>query len=132
MRKLLLTLSLIATFLACSALLASACGDKLLLLGRGVRFGNLGSSYHPLIIAYVPESLPESAAVNDPQFQAALRKAGVKLRLVQQEDVLVEAVQSGKYDIVLVDLQDAAMVDQKITAADMNTVVMPVVYKGAE
>jgi hypothetical protein len=80
MRKLLLTLFLIATFLACSALLSNACGDKLLVLGPGVRFGNLGSSYHPLIIAYVPESLPQSAAVNDSQFQASLRKAGAVLR----------------------------------------------------
>jgi hypothetical protein len=132
MRKLLLTLSLIATFLACSALVASACGDKLLLLGRGLRFGNLGSSYHPLIIAYVPESLTQSAAVNDPQFQAALRKAGVILRLVQQEDVLAEAIQSGKCDIILVDLQDADVVGEKVAKADVNTVVMPVVYKGAE
>jgi len=132
MRKLFSVLLLTAACLACSALVASACGDKLLVLGPGVKFGKIGPSYHALIIAYVPESLPESAAVNDPQFQAALRKAGVKLRLVQQEDVLVEAVQSGKSDIVLVDLQDAAMVDQTITAADVNTVVMPVVYKGAE
>jgi hypothetical protein len=132
MRKLLLTLSLIATFLACSALLSSACGDKLLLLGPGVRFGNLGSSHRPLIIAYVPESLPQSAAVNDPQFQAGLRKAGVILRLLQQEDVLAEAIQSGKCDIILVDLQDADVVDEKVAKADVNTVVMPVVYKGAE
>jgi hypothetical protein len=132
MRKFFSILLLTATFLACSALLASACGDKLLVLGPGVKFGYIGSSYHALIIAYVPESLPQSAAVNDPQFQEALRKAGVKLRLVQQEDVLAEAVQSGKYDIILVGLQDAAMVDKQITAADVNTVVMPVVYKGAE
>jgi hypothetical protein len=132
MRKLLLALFLTATFLAWSALLASACGDKILVLGPGVKFGNIGSSHHALIIAYVPESLPQSVAVNDPQFQAALRKAGVKLHLVQQEDVLAEAVQSGKYDIILVDLQDAAMVDKQVTTADVNTVVMPVLYKGAE
>jgi hypothetical protein len=130
-RRLLPILFFVAIFLVCSALLSSACGDKLLVLGPGVRIGNLGS-YHPLIIAYVPESLPQSSAINDPKFQAALRKAGVILRLVQQEDVLIEAVQSGKCDIILVDLRDADLVDEKVTKADVNTIVMPVVYKGAE
>jgi hypothetical protein len=132
MRKFLPALLLTGTFLACSVRLASACGDKVLVLGAGVKFGNIASPHHALIIVYVPDSVPQSAAVNDPQFQAALRKAGVKLRLVQQEDVLSEAVQSGKYDIILVDLQDAALLDKQVTAADVNTVVMPVVYKGAE
>jgi hypothetical protein len=132
MRKFLPALLLTGTFLACSVLLASACGDKLLVLGAGAKFGNHTSPHHALIIVYVPDSVPQSAAVNDPQFQAALRKAGVKLHLVQQEDVLAEAVQSGRYDIILADLQDAAQLDKQVTAADVNTVVMPVVYKGAE
>jgi hypothetical protein len=132
MRKLLPAFLFLTTFLGLAAPFASACGDKLLVLGRGVRFGNIASSYHAAIIAYVPDSVPRSAAVNDPQFQAALQKAGHKLRLVQQADVLVEAVQSGKYDIVLVDLQDAAMVDTQVTTAAVNTIVMPVVYDGAE
>jgi hypothetical protein len=132
MRKFLPALLLTGAFLACSVLLASACGDKLLVLGAGVKFRNFASPHHALIIVYVPESVPQSAAVNDPQFQAALRKAGVKLRLVQQEDVLAEVVQSGKYDIILVDLQDAALLDTQVKEADVNTVVMPVVYKGAE
>jgi DNA-binding response OmpR family regulator len=43
--------------------------------------------------------------VNDPHFQVALQKAGHKLLLVHQADVLAEASKSGKYDIILVDLQ---------------------------
>ena len=132
MRNLLPALLFFATFLVSSGPSASACGDKILVLGRGVKFGNLSSSYHASIIAYVPASLPQSAAVNDAPFQTALRNAGVKLRLVRQVDVLDEAVQSGKYDIILVDLQDAAMVDEQVSTAGVNTVVMPVLYKGEE
>ena len=36
------------------------------------------------------------------------------------------------YDIILVDPQDAAMVDKQVTTAAVNTVVMPVVYDEAE
>jgi len=71
-------------------------------------------------------------AVNDPHFQVALQKAGHKLLLVHQADVLAEASKSGKYDIILVDLQDEAMVDKQVTTSAVNTVVMPVVYDGAE
>ena len=116
----------------CCATLASACGDKVLVLGRGVKFGNISSSYNASIIAYIPESLPKSAAVNDPQFQAALRKTGYRLRLVQQPDLLAEAVQSGKYDVILVDVEDAAIVDRQVTSARVTTVVMPVVYDESE
>ena len=96
MRKLLLALLYAATFLMCCLPpFASACGDKLLMLGRGVKFGSISSSYHGLIIAYVPESVLQSAAINDAQFQQTVRKAGHRLRLVRQVDALVEAVQSG-------------------------------------
>ena len=132
MRTRLPALILAATLLAFSSPFSHACGDKLLILGPGVKFGRIASSYHPSIIAYVPDSVSQSAAVNDVQFQAELRKAGVKLSLVRQPGVLAEAVQSGKYDVILVDLQDAAMVDRQVTTAAVSTVVMPVVYKGAD
>lgn len=111
---------------------AEACGDKLLVLGRGVKFGDIASSYRGAIIIYIPESLSRSAAINDPQFRVALQKAGYKLRLVQQANLLTEDVQSGKYDIVLADVQDAAMVQKQVTAAGLSTVVMPVLYEGTE
>jgi len=132
MRKLSHILLTLLVLLACSTPFASACGDKLLVLGRGVKFGNIASSYHASIIAYISESVPQSAAVNDVRFQAALQKAGHKLRLVQQADVLAQAVQSGKYDIILVDVQDTAVAEKQVTLAGVNTVVMPVVYDNPE
>jgi hypothetical protein len=131
MRKFVRAVLCLATFLPSAPPFAGACGDKLLVLGRGVKFGNV-TSYHASIIAYVPDSVPQSAAVNDPHFQVALQKAGHKLLLVHQADVLAEASKSGKYDIILVDLQDEATVDKQVTTAAVNTVVMPVVYDGAE
>ena len=132
MRTFLRAVLFAATFLPCAPPFAGACGDKLLVLGRGVKFGSINSSYHASIIAYVPDSVSQSAAVNDPHFQVALQKAGHKLLLVHQADVLAETSKSGKYDIILVDLQDEAMVDKQVTTAAVNTVVMPVVFDGAE
>src|SRR5207302_10889337 len=133
MRKLLLALLYAATFLTCYLPpFASACGDKLLMLGRGVKFGSISSSYHGSIIAYVPESVLQSAAINDAQFQQTVRKAGHRLRLVRQVDALAEAVQSGSYDIILVDPQDAALVNNHDTTAAANSDVMTVAYNEEE
>ena len=92
MRTFLRAVLFAATFLPCAPPFAGACGDKLLVLGRGVKFGNINSSYHASIIAYVPDSVPQSAAVNDPHFQVALQKAGHKLLLVHQADVLADRI----------------------------------------
>jgi len=90
------------------------------------------SSYHASIIAYVPDSVAQSAAVNDPHFQVALQKAGHKLVARAPSGCAGRGFESGKYDIILVDLEDEAMVDKQVAAAAVNTVVMPVVYDGAD
>ena len=132
MRKLLWISAFLTALLICFETIAVACGDKLLVLGRGVKLGNLGSSYHASIIAYMPESVSQDAAIKDVRFQADLRKAGHIMSLVQQGDVLTGAVQSGKYDIILVDMQNMAMVSNQVTKAAVHTVVIPVVYEGTE
>jgi len=122
----------IAAFILVFATFAGACGDKLLVLGRGVNFANLAAAHKGSIIAYVPATVPRSAGVTDPQFHAALQKAGHKLHLVQDASALADSVRSGQYDVILVDLQDAARVEEQVKAAGVNTVVMPVVYEGTE
>jgi TolB-like protein len=58
-----------------------------------------------------------------------IRSATLKSRprFSSTPDVLAQAVQSGKYDIILVDLQDTAIAEKQVTVAGVNTVVMPVV-----
>jgi hypothetical protein len=121
-----------AAFILLFSIFASACGDKLLVLGRGLDFDNLTARHKASILAYVPATLPPSAAVSDTQFHAALKKAGHKLRLIQDAGILAEDVRSGRYDLILVDFQDAPTVEKQVTAAAVNAVVMPVVYDGAE
>ena len=132
MRRLLFAAFFVATLLSFETSFVSACGDKLLTLGRGLKFRDISSSYHGTIIAYIPESVLQSAAINDSQFQQGLRKAGHRLRLVREADVLAAAVQSGTYDIILVDLRDTTMVETQVNNFAVHTVVIPVVYDGAD
>ena len=125
MRKNLISVTIRGGHFGSVAEFAGACGDKLLVLGRGVKFGDIASSRHASIVLFVPESVPQSAAVNDPQFQGSLRKVGHRLRLVKQADDLDRAVQSGGYDIILVDMQDVMLVDKQITDSALTPSLCP-------
>jgi hypothetical protein len=132
MRRVLLASISLASLILLSATPLLACGDKILVLSRAARFGDFSARHRASILAYVPATMPASAAVNDPQFHAALKKAGHKLRLIDAPTLLAEAVRSGKYDLILTDLQDAYAVEQQAEAALVTTVVIPVVYEGAD
>ena len=111
---------------------ASACGDKLLVLGRGMKFDNINGSLKGAIILYMPADLATTAAVNDAQFHAGLKKAGHTLFVAPDMHVLAEAIRSGKYDLVLTDVRDAGVAEDQVSATTFNTVVMPVVYEGTK
>jgi hypothetical protein len=119
----------IVLFLCASAF---ACGDKLLVLGRGMKFDTINGSLKGSIILYMPADLSPTAAVNDAQFHAGLKKAGHKLFVAPDMHVLAEAVRSGKYDLILADVRDAGVAEDQVSATNFNTVVMPVVYEGVK
>jgi len=103
---------------------AGACGDKVLRVGRGVRFQH---STHPAsILIYVP---PGAAADVAPRLQAFLKKAGHKPRVVQGADGLGEALGSGQYDLVLTPLAEAAGLQNQIEASPSKPLIVPVAAK---
>jgi hypothetical protein len=115
-----------------SGMPAGACGDKLLITGRGVRFQG-GLAMRPAsVLAYVHPGVRSSAAMNDPAFQAALKKAGHKLSIVENEQELREALNSGKYDLLLVDVSDASTFGDFARTVPVSLVVLPVVFEGTK
>src|ERR1700730_2594592 len=79
----------------------SACGDKFLLVGRGVSFQHAYAAIHPAsILIVLPPKSVKSAAVRDSGLQTALKMAGHRVELVQPvrlDDTILHA----RYDIVL-------------------------------
>src|SRR5262245_31875441 len=98
---------------ALAILLASprvqACGDKFLVIGRGVR---VFAAQHPTSIL-VYTTVPDVGK----QLYSVLKKAGHKPEFVDREDRFDAALSSGKYDLVLVSLSDALILKDKIMAA---------------
>lgn len=109
---------------------AQACGDKLLLLGRGVRFLSDTQTQPASILLYMNRTSPGYGALSDPKLQSALREDGHKLYAVSERKELDEALVSGKYDIVLTDVADATELENSLRTATSKPVLVPVVYKG--
>lgn len=132
MRKPLVVLGLTVAGLLLSGLPADACGDKLLVLGRGVRFQVETADYPAAILLYMNPNSPGAAAVSDSQLQGILRDAGHRLHSVKSPKEIGEALKTGRYDIVLADLTDAPGLEGMVRAAASHPVLLPFVYKGSK
>ena len=89
----------------------SACGDKFLLVGRGVSFRRAYAAIHPAsILIVLPLKTVKSAAVRDSGLQAALKMAGHRVEVVQQPANLVEVLGRSRHDIVLAERADASAI----------------------
>src|SRR5262249_12480093 len=99
-------------FAASGSQAVSACGDKFLLVGRGVRFEQAYAAIHPAsILIILPVKSVKSAAVADSRLVTALKNAGHKVEVVQQPANLADALSRSRRDIILVEHADAAALD---------------------
>jgi len=86
----------------------SACGDKFLVVGRGVRFDQAYAAIHPAsILIVLPIKSVKSAAVRDSHLVTALKMAGHRVEVVQQPADLTGVVGRSHHDIILVEQADA-------------------------
>ena len=95
----------------------SACGDKFLLLGRGMRFQRAYAAIHPArILLVVPAKSVKVAAVRDPRLKNALENAGHNVKVVQVAK-LAEALAGSRYDLILAGRADAMGIPATLPAA---------------
>src|SRR5262245_18829243 len=83
---------------------ASACGDKFVRLGRGVRVGH--SKFPSRILIYMNPTSRVPAADKEFHVEAVLKAAGHKTQVAENEAEVEKALASGKYDLVLADYND--------------------------
>ena len=123
MRRL-LQVSTVLAIVTCAPL-SNACGDKLLVLGRALRFSTLSSERPAAILAYAPEGSVVSAVMKEPQWAAAMEKGKHRLKVVQELDGIATALNSERYDLVLVSLSEVAQLKQRIQALSAAAVIVP-------
>ena len=106
-----------------------ACGDKFLLVGRGVRFQRAYAAVHPAnILIYARSSTSADKAIRDPQFHKSLRQAGHQVSVIEDSTLFAHALQLSTFDIVLADLAEAPAIDAEVAGAVSHPKVLYVEY----
>jgi len=122
MRRTLTIVAVAAALLAISIPRTEACGDKVLRIGRGVRFQRTS---HPVaVLVYIPSNSERAT-----QLQSMLEKVGHTSYKAPDVDSLRTALMSRRYDVVFTDLAEAARLEQQIETLPSKPVVVPVVSK---
>jgi hypothetical protein len=123
---LIVSLALVAIVQAADGV--QACGDKFLLVGRGVKFRQAYAAIYPaLIVIYAQPRTAKSML--DPRLQAGLKSAGHRLTIAEDERALAHALESDAVDLVLTDVAIADRVAKQADAAPTQPIVMPVMFQ---
>lgn len=106
---------------------ALACGDKLLILGRPLRFNS-----HPAsILAYAPRGSTVESVLSSSQWATAITKGKHRLRVVETPEQLTQALQAARFDVILVSSPDARALSSELSATSFPAVFVPVFETGA-
>ena len=107
----------------------NACGDKFLVVGRGIRYERAYAAKYPGSILIYSEN---KDGIKD--LQSMLKKSGHKIETVGEETKLFSTLQSSKYDVVIVGLSDVTLLEKKVIATPSKPAVLPIIYNvtGAE
>lgn len=102
----------------------AACGDKFLVASRGTRFQRAGLARRPAnVLVYATPTSRLTATVSQLGVSDALRKVGYSSTVVTDAAELARQLRDGRWDLVLVDLDDAASVPRTGAAAQAHAVV---------
>lgn len=106
-----------------------ACGDKLVLLGRGIRFQRMLATRHPArILVYLNPGSGISTADREYQLSSLLKLAGHKPRAVTSAADLTTELGSGNYDVVLGDYSEATKLEKEVQSSKGKPSFIPVAY----
>jgi DNA-binding NtrC family response regulator len=125
MKRLLLA-SVVLTAVLLGVVGANACGDKLLALGRGVRFTSAYRAAHPAHIVALDR---DNAARNQAEVRATLTRVGHQFDVALTPEELGSALQARRYDLVILDIADAVAVEHVIDGAANKPAMLVLVTK---
>ena len=108
---------------------ANGCGDKLLVLGRGIRLEALLGNRTAKILAYQNTGTHGADLIADPEFQSAIKNAGYQLRIVRDTEELEVALRLGKYDLLISDITDTSMIQPTVLSAANTPALIPILYQ---
>jgi hypothetical protein len=109
-----------------------ACGDKFILVGRGVRFQRAYAAVHPAsVLIWINAKSRAGTAIGDPQFLKSLKLAGHTVQTAVAGDSAIGLLNSRRYDIILADVADAAGLEPEVRASGSPPILLPILFKPA-
>jgi ABC-type amino acid transport substrate-binding protein len=127
MRRLLVSAVFVPVMLFSGAA-AFACGDKLLAIGRGVRFQRIYAAHQANLVIY-SAGTQNGAALDSARLHTTLKRVVRNLQLVRGGSQLDQALKSGKVDVVLVYFADLDGIARQLQSAPSRPVILPVLVK---
>lgn len=107
-----------------------ACGDKLLIVGRGLRTNRALHRASILVYADPKGALP--AALKEGHLRRDLERAGHRLRTATSREEFDAALGAGTYDLVLADLTAAHVLESEASAAPSKPTILPTLFNPSE
>jgi ABC-type amino acid transport substrate-binding protein len=111
-----------------SGTVALACGDKLLLISRGVRFQRAYAPHQANLVIY-SNGTQSGATLRSAKLQTTLKQAGHKLQRAEGPSQLDEALKSGNVDVVLADFAELAGITRQLQSAPSKPIILAVLFK---
>ena len=127
MRKLVLAAALATAALATGGE-ALACGDKLVVVGRG-RPRRVKGVQPAAILVFADPAGALPAALEEGNLRKDLEHAGHRIRSVRTRQELASALGTGTYDLLMTDYRSAASLEAEAKAAPSHPTVLPTLYK---
>ena len=108
---------------------AGACGDKFLVVGRGVRQQRMqGAVQRASILLFHDPQGHLQTALRESNLKENLKLAGHRLDAAEGLAELKQRLETGKYDIVLADISEMAALEQEISSSLAKPFLLPVIY----
>jgi len=111
---------------------ALACGDKLLAIGRAVRFQRAYAAARQANVVIYTNGTKSGATLKGSKLQITLKQVGHKLQTVEDAAQLDQALKSGRVDVVLADIADVSGITRQLQSAPSKPVVLPVLFKASK
>jgi DNA-binding NtrC family response regulator len=105
-----------------------ACGDKFLVIGRGMRAPRARAAHKGSILLFLDPRSPLPTALQETRVVADLKRVGHSLKAVDNREQAEAALKSGNYDLVVADISDMAALKAQAGAATSRPVLLPVLH----
>lgn len=111
---------------------AMACGDKLVIVGRGMRPKRVKGSVPASILVYADPRGSMPAALEEGHLRRDLEKAGHRVRSVGTREELDSALDTGTYDLVFTDIKTAPAIQTEAKSASSKPTVLPTLFNPSD